>query len=414
MLKIQNMIHITKRAFTLVELIVVITILAVLATVGFISMTGYSRDSRDSIRLTDLKSITKAFEIQKTKDIKLTLPDKKVDISASGSVFQYQGLLSENILWSANVHGGGTDPQTGEYYGYVVNKAQNKFQVIWFLENWENITKNNNFNISQTYADNSNKFPKVFWDILWFFTTPLESKIIIQESWISQIDPINTQNEYRLILDQQQNNLVGTWVYLGSFYQDKINPIASCLAILKNGNSHWSWMYEIQPEWESITNVYCDMETHWGGWTRLFTWSWTTTNDTLIRDHNFANKVVTNEVMWYYPPTGDYNIFRSKNYYEFFSYKDSSYTWSSTMDLYTSLSQTYKTCKVSDGTSGTNDWVALYCNPDWNHNNILRNFWNDAYYFAYFDVWSENGFQIWNNSGHTTPGYEQKYYIYVR
>jgi prepilin-type N-terminal cleavage/methylation domain-containing protein len=84
------MIYITKRAFTLVELIVVITILAVLATVGFISMTGYSQNSRDSVRLSDIKSITKTFEIQKTKDVKLPLPEYKIDIIADGNIIQYQ------------------------------------------------------------------------------------------------------------------------------------------------------------------------------------------------------------------------------------------------------------------------------------------------------------------------------------
>jgi len=39
-----------KKAFTLVELIVVITILTILGTIAFISLQGYSRDARDSTR----------------------------------------------------------------------------------------------------------------------------------------------------------------------------------------------------------------------------------------------------------------------------------------------------------------------------------------------------------------------------
>ncbi len=78
------------KAFTLVELIVVITILAVLATVAFISFQGYTSSSRDSVRLTDLKNISKSFEVSKTRWIDFPLPDKKIDISASGTIFQYQ------------------------------------------------------------------------------------------------------------------------------------------------------------------------------------------------------------------------------------------------------------------------------------------------------------------------------------
>jgi prepilin-type N-terminal cleavage/methylation domain-containing protein len=45
--------------FTLVELIVVVTILAILATIAFLSFQGYSSSARDSLRLSDLKNISK-------------------------------------------------------------------------------------------------------------------------------------------------------------------------------------------------------------------------------------------------------------------------------------------------------------------------------------------------------------------
>jgi prepilin-type N-terminal cleavage/methylation domain-containing protein len=48
---------ILKNAFTLVEMIVVITIIAVLATIGFTSFTGYNVQVRDSVRLSDIKTV---------------------------------------------------------------------------------------------------------------------------------------------------------------------------------------------------------------------------------------------------------------------------------------------------------------------------------------------------------------------
>ncbi len=42
------------KGFTLVELIVVIAIIAILSTVGFVSYTGYIRDSRNSVRESNL------------------------------------------------------------------------------------------------------------------------------------------------------------------------------------------------------------------------------------------------------------------------------------------------------------------------------------------------------------------------
>ncbi len=47
----------SKKAFTLVELIVVITILAILGTIAFISLQGYSSDARNTKRTSDLGNI---------------------------------------------------------------------------------------------------------------------------------------------------------------------------------------------------------------------------------------------------------------------------------------------------------------------------------------------------------------------
>ncbi len=52
----------TKKAFTLVELIVVITILAVLATVAFISLTGHAQDAKNSKVASDVAVLAKAID----------------------------------------------------------------------------------------------------------------------------------------------------------------------------------------------------------------------------------------------------------------------------------------------------------------------------------------------------------------
>lgn len=62
----------SKKGFTLVELIVVITILAILGTIGFISIQGYSAQSRDSKRVSDLRSLASALTIKATDGIALT------------------------------------------------------------------------------------------------------------------------------------------------------------------------------------------------------------------------------------------------------------------------------------------------------------------------------------------------------
>lgn len=51
-----------KKAFTLVELIVVITILAILGTVSFVSVQGYSQAARNSLRLDNVSKIATVIE----------------------------------------------------------------------------------------------------------------------------------------------------------------------------------------------------------------------------------------------------------------------------------------------------------------------------------------------------------------
>ncbi|MDD5213157.1 MAG: prepilin-type N-terminal cleavage/methylation domain-containing protein [Candidatus Gracilibacteria bacterium] len=59
----------TKKAFTLVELIIVITILAILATIGFMSYQSYTADARNSKRVNDISSLQSKLEISVAKSI---------------------------------------------------------------------------------------------------------------------------------------------------------------------------------------------------------------------------------------------------------------------------------------------------------------------------------------------------------
>ena len=55
-----------RKAFTLVELIVVITILAVLATVGFLSLSGYSDDARSATVASNVRTVYSAILTEST------------------------------------------------------------------------------------------------------------------------------------------------------------------------------------------------------------------------------------------------------------------------------------------------------------------------------------------------------------
>ncbi len=254
-------------AFTLVELIVVITILAVLATVAFISFQGYTSSSRDSVRLADLKNISKSFEINRTRDIDFPLPDKKIDISSSGTIFQYQWKLSQDILEKdLNIFDGWLDPVTKKPYGYAVNIARNKFQIIWFLENQESVA---NISLNKIFADNSDKYVKSSGDSLGILLNETTNEVIVQSGSISEIDIENNTDNYKLAF--WENIIIWEWIWLKKQFESNTWNNKNCLTILRSGLSKGNGVYTINPtglDWDDF-EVYCDMNTDWWGWTRI-------------------------------------------------------------------------------------------------------------------------------------------------
>jgi len=125
-----------KKAFTLVELIVVITILAVLATVAFISFQWYALSARDSTRLADLNSITKVLELYNVKHWKYPNPDAQTNITYSWSTAWTQWVfgISSYSDWSSmsNVP---VDPVTGLEYPYSVTSSRWEYSLAAVLEN---------------------------------------------------------------------------------------------------------------------------------------------------------------------------------------------------------------------------------------------------------------------------------------
>jgi prepilin-type N-terminal cleavage/methylation domain-containing protein len=62
----------TKKAFTLVELIVVITILAILATVAFVSLGGQTDNAKNTIKKDNLAKLTTSIENARVNTVMLS------------------------------------------------------------------------------------------------------------------------------------------------------------------------------------------------------------------------------------------------------------------------------------------------------------------------------------------------------
>ena len=283
------------KAFTLVELIVVITILAVLWTIAFVSFQWYAASSRDSVRITDLKNIDKVLKLKVTAWETLLLPEQALKITASWTTLSYQWNMSEKLLNHYGITNGWLDPLDNIPYTYSVNENRNKYQLLWFLETWDSVA----LNVAQTFADNSQRFPKTTWDTLWILLDET-TNIPLVESWsTTELDIETTADTYWLII--QNSTSIQKWdkEFLTSELDFKIHTKWSCKNILLNGLSKWDGFYLIEPKWTEGFKVYCDMTTDGWGWTALFRMNaskhkidfWYSNKNTLIWDeYNYLEK----------------------------------------------------------------------------------------------------------------------------
>ncbi|MDD3145260.1 MAG: prepilin-type N-terminal cleavage/methylation domain-containing protein [Candidatus Gracilibacteria bacterium] len=135
-----------KRAFTLVELIVVITILSILGTIAFVSYGLYTSNARDSVRISDIENINKSLNIFNIEHGFFPEPDGPHFISYSGSIAWTQGYFGEDLLRKTQkLSKVPVDPLTGSNYAYSVTNNKKEVQFASILENHESVGFSNIF-----------------------------------------------------------------------------------------------------------------------------------------------------------------------------------------------------------------------------------------------------------------------------
>ncbi len=149
-----------KKAFTLVELIVVITIIAILWTIAFISLQWYSKSSRNSVRISDVSNMKISLELFHLNSWKYPLPDDNEIVDYGWETLWYQWQFWINVVsaLSRNMSEIPTDPLTNKKYIFSVINNKNEYQILSLLE-WE-LSLNT---INQTNAANIEVNPKVDW-----------------------------------------------------------------------------------------------------------------------------------------------------------------------------------------------------------------------------------------------------------
>lgn len=127
--------NIQKKAFTLVELIVVIIILAILWTIAFISLQWYSKDARDSTRISTISKIKTSLELFQLWSWKYPLPTDTNQITYSWNLAWSQWYFWEDTFKNVtNLDKIPTDPLTDYQYIYSVTNTRQEYQVAWIIE----------------------------------------------------------------------------------------------------------------------------------------------------------------------------------------------------------------------------------------------------------------------------------------
>ena len=154
-----------KKAFTLVELIIVITILAVLAAIAFLNLNGYTWDARDSVRVSDLKNIQKTMELSLGEWNLLPIPDElkteKIELQELPWVKWQEWLFwDESIKELRDLSQVPLDPKTKSKYRYLVSENRQNYYLEVELENWSKYILTNYGNaLALNSAPNAPKTP---------------------------------------------------------------------------------------------------------------------------------------------------------------------------------------------------------------------------------------------------------------
>lgn len=245
--------------FTFVELIVVLVIITILSTIGFVTYESYLWMGRDTTKISLIKDMHSSFGTYWLKS-RIPLPENKVDISASGTVFAYQWDFTEETANTIGFKWNPYDDSLEIYPSYMLLNNQKDVQILHYLEDPQTIQQ---ALVSNTYAftDYQQLYPRVIGKALGIMMDsdtqqPLHLIDSVSASW--NYDVVTGTGQLRAYYSQSE------------YYEENISriiPDKSCKRILELWWSQGNWVYTINPTWNSKMRVYCDMQTDWGWWT---------------------------------------------------------------------------------------------------------------------------------------------------
>lgn len=115
----------TKKAFTLVEILVVVTIISMLASLAAVSYSQFVKQGRDAKRKTDVEQIRAAIELY--RNFNNTYPATGTLVFGSGKVIDPGGTIYLSKIPN--------DPISSYTYYYVGLNSNQDYELCAYLEN---------------------------------------------------------------------------------------------------------------------------------------------------------------------------------------------------------------------------------------------------------------------------------------
>ncbi|USN58646.1 MAG: hypothetical protein H6767_00555 [Candidatus Peribacteria bacterium] len=108
----------------------VVIILSVLSSIAFLSLQGYVRDSRDSVRAMDVKTMATSLDLFDLQTGFFPTPTDAVPISFSGQTAWLQGTFGESVFRNVErLSFIPLDPLTEQPYAYSTTSNRFSYEL---------------------------------------------------------------------------------------------------------------------------------------------------------------------------------------------------------------------------------------------------------------------------------------------
>lgn len=291
--EIKNLVLTKWAKFKKAEIIIATWFALISLVILYSYFLSWNENTRDAKRYVDLLKIKDELKIYYSKNKTYPLPDDAVSITASGNILTYQWNAWEKVfeaLWIETIN----DPKKSKlfnylnYYTYATDEKKQSFQLMAFYES----------NNDEKYKPISDRIPFNLWDKVGIAIENNSSRPI-QETKL-WVDVLTTLDSYSIYND---NENILTWDKLNlKIFVSKL-PISTATSCLEIKSAWWNenGFYYINPMANDSLNsnnskslkVYCDMESDWGWWTRIYYKKW---KNTCFNDENIYSKAIIEKI----------------------------------------------------------------------------------------------------------------------